>query len=75
MAITTVEFYRIRVLFIEMNILLSAPNLWIDNLGALALVSNLVFHVRTKHVELDYHFIRENIVNHDISTHYILAID
>jgi len=51
------------------------PTLWCDNLGALSLASNPVYHARIKHIEVDYHFIREKVVNKDISTRYISTLD
>ena len=72
MAFATSELYWIRMLLRELHILLSAaPTLWCDNLGALSLAANPVFHARTKHIEVDYHFIREKVLNKDIQLRFI----
>ena len=36
-------------------------NIYIDNQGALALAKNPEFHARTKHIDIQYHFIREHV--------------
>jgi hypothetical protein len=37
--------------------------LWCDNIGATYLTANLIFHRHMKHVEVDYHFVRERVVS------------
>ena len=47
------------------------PQLWCDNLSAISLAKNPLFHARTKHVELDYHYIREKVLAKAVSVHYV----
>jgi hypothetical protein len=71
MAITTAELFWIRMLFpLSFSLVL-----WCDNVNALALASNPIFHARTKHIEVDYHFIREKVVNGDILVKFISTLD
>ncbi len=44
-------------------------------MGAIALASNPIYHARTKHVEVDYHFIREKVLHKDIAISYLSTHD
>jgi hypothetical protein len=76
LAMLTAELYWLRMLFKELHVPLpTVPKIWCDNVGALALASNLVYHAWTKHIEVDYHFICEKVLNKDISLHYLFTHD
>ena len=49
----------------------SAPLLHCDNLSTLALCSNPVFHTRIKHLDTDFHFVRERVQKGDLEVQYI----
>lgn len=51
--------------------LATPPRLWCDNLGATYLCANLVFYARTKHVEVDYHFVRDKVALRHIQVNFI----
>ncbi|XP_050119416.1 uncharacterized mitochondrial protein AtMg00810-like [Malus sylvestris] len=51
--------------------LLRTPVIFCDNKSAIALAFNPVFHARTKHVELDYHFIREKVLLGQIDVQHV----
>ena len=46
-----------------------------DNQGYIALVKNLEFHKRTKHIDIRYHFIREYVESKQVNIVYISTND
>ncbi|BBN68584.1 Disease resistance protein TIR-NBS-LRR class family [Prunus dulcis] len=57
LATTTAELCWFGYLFRELGIpLCSPPCIFVDNISALHMAANPVFHARTRHVEIDYHF-------------------
>ncbi len=56
----------IQSLLSELRIQGSKPKLYSDNLGAVLLSENPVMHSKTKHFELDLHFVRDQVRNKKI---------
>lgn len=62
LAITTVELVWLRNLLKDMSHIVTDPiTLYCDNQSAIHIATNPVFHERTKHIELDCHFIKEHV--------------
>ncbi|XP_019189506.1 PREDICTED: uncharacterized protein LOC109183902 [Ipomoea nil] len=51
------------------------PTLWCDNLGATYLCANPVFHARTKHVEIDFHFVRDKVTSGEFLVNFVSTKD
>ena len=61
---TTYELLWLRWLLKDLGVSTSsATPLYCDNQGAIHIAHNDVFHERTKHIEIDYHFIHCHLVH------------
>ena len=47
--------------------------LFCDNMSSIQLANNPVFHARTKHIEVHYHYIREKVLAQEIVIWYMLV--
>ena len=66
------EIMWIRQLLMEEGIKTSVlARLWCDNQAVIHRASNLVFHERNKHIEINCHFVRKKIQLGLISTGYV----
>ena len=77
-ALTTfaAELSWLCILFKELKLYLPyVPVIWCDYISTIALSANPVFHSRTKHLEVDYHFIREKVLRKYLCVGFISGAD
>lgn len=53
----------------------SIPLIWCDNVSAISLAFNPVFHAQTKHIEIDYHFVRKKVAQKQLDVRFISTLD
>ncbi|PKU60622.1 Retrovirus-related Pol polyprotein from transposon TNT 1-94 [Dendrobium catenatum] len=76
LAAATAEVIWHRRLLQELNCSQSdSTPVFCENTSAIALANNPVFHARTKHIEVDCHFIIDCIKNKSITVHHISTKD
>ncbi|XP_022152743.1 uncharacterized protein LOC111020391 [Momordica charantia] len=76
MAQSVCELVWIHQLLTELGFGITTPiKLWCDNQAALHIASNLVFHERTKHIEVDCHYVCEKILQGLVVTGYVKTGD
>ena len=72
MASTTCELKWIKSVLSNLGVTHSMPiQLYCDNQAALHIAKNPVFHERTKHIDVDCHFIRDEIVCQNLQPSYV----
>jgi hypothetical protein len=73
---TMIEIMWVQILMHELRIPCPpAAKLWCDNIGAKYLSTNPIFHARTKHIEVDYHFVRERVSRRLLEIDFIPSND
>ena len=74
MADTTAEMLWLRSLLIELGFPPPSPmKMYCDNEAATFIDSNDTFHMRTKHIEVDCHFIRQYVMDGTICTPHVAS--
>ena len=69
---TVAELTWLKSLLSELQVpLTQAPLIYCDNLSAVLMTANPVSHHRSKHFELDLHFVRENVARKLITVSHI----
>jgi histone deacetylase 1/2 len=72
LANATAGLIWVEALLKELGVRLKVPPcLWCDNLGATYLSANLVFHAGAKHIEIDFHFVRERVARKKLSIRFV----
>jgi hypothetical protein len=76
LANASAELIWIQTLLRDLRVSLPrAPILYCDNIGATYLTSNPIYHARTKHNEIDYHFVRDQVADKYLEVRFISGKD
>ncbi|XP_028091834.1 uncharacterized protein LOC114292119 [Camellia sinensis] len=76
LAHTAAELSWLQMLLIEFSILHSTSStLSCDNLSSMSLATNPVFHSRSKHIEVDCHFVHERVASNKLLLKYVPSAD
>jgi hypothetical protein len=73
---TAAKLTWIQTLLRELDVISPEPPiLYCDNIGVTYLASNPIYHARTKHIEIDYHFVRDMVAKKLLKVCFISGKD
>ncbi|KAL4565709.1 hypothetical protein LXL04_029812 [Taraxacum kok-saghyz] len=76
LAYTAAELIWIQQLLTDLHApLIHSPHILCDNIGAIFMTKNPVIRTRSKHIALDFHFIREQVESNDLSISSVSSVD
>jgi hypothetical protein len=75
-AIVACEVVWLQKLLLNLGQSVDAPIvIYCDNISSILLANNPVYHARTKHIEVHYHFIKENVLAKEIDLIHVSTKD
>ncbi|MCO5553346.1 hypothetical protein L7F22_006867 [Adiantum nelumboides] len=75
-AVAVCEVAWLKMLLQDLEIQVQDPIvIYCDNINSIQLAQNPLFHARTKHKEVHYHFIRERVLDDEIDLDYVSIED
>lgn len=76
LTLLSIDIIWLRSLLKELGIsCYSQPIAFWDNMRTQHLAKNLVMHARTKHIEVDFYFIREQVTKQELDVQYLSTQD
>lgn len=76
LALIAAELFWVCMLMRDLGIYIKfPPTIYCYNISAIALASNPIVHALTKNIEVDYHLIREKVLQGDIQVRFVNSID
>jgi len=74
--IVACEVIWLQKLLLDLGQLVDAPVvIYCDNINSILLANNPVYHAKTKHIEVHYHFIREKVLAKEIDLIHVSIED
>ena len=67
----TCEIMWLKKLFTDLRVSCDDFKLYCDNISRIYLSNNPVFHARSKHIEVHYHYVREKVLAGEVSIQHI----